>query len=462
MWLLDKLTGKGTTLTGADLFEDVRISPAMANHITESLSAFYAVGGLERSSHISGLPVTITGYMATLVTNEISMSCGTSKRAEFIMEQMERGLLPQLQEAMQKAGAGGQVIVRPMVYGGHIMFDIVGAGRFFPTRFDGERRVVSGFICDFEDGRKGSFVRVESFDYRERERTLTVTNRVFRNRDGVLGGEASLDSVEAWAALAPEVVIHNVDGPLFSVLSMPFSNTVDDSSPLPVSLYANALDTMKEFDRLLGEFYREMHTGKRKRIVEREAIKPRGKQPAPGGLPWAGYEDQTTDLYVVIDPQESHKPFDDYTPALRVEEYIRGLDAALRVIENQCRLSPGTFSIDHKTGAVTATQIISEDKTTYNTCNAIQQRGMKEALCRLMRQCDVLCDLYALAPAGEIEPAVSFGDSIFEDTDKEFSRRMQMVSAGVEKPVSLRMWYYGEDEETALANLPNMTELMEE
>lgn len=60
-------------------------------------------------------------------------------------------------------------------------------------------------------------------------------------------------------------------------------------SALPVSLYANAMESMEEFDRTLTEFWYEIHSGKRKRIVERSAIRPRGKQPKPGELPWAGW-----------------------------------------------------------------------------------------------------------------------------------------------------------------------------
>jgi A118 family predicted phage portal protein len=463
LWLFDKLSER-VGATGQRLLDDICISPAMANHITESLRAFYmtapwAKAGMKQG----GLPITVTGYMATLVTNEISIGCGPSLRADYIQSQIDAGLIPRLQNAMQLAGAGGEVIVRPFVAGGKIFFDIVTAGRFFPTRFNAQKEVEAGFICDYADKKEESFVRVEAFDLNAMQRKLTITNRAYRNTQGGFGGEVPLNTVAAWAELEPETVIKNIDFPLMAALSMPFPNTVDDASPLPCSLYANATEAMEEFDRILSEFWREIHTGKRKRIVERAAIRPRkGNSPRLGEPPWVGWHDDTTDTYLVIDPEEQAKPFDDYSPELRVEGYIRALDTALRMVENQCMISPGTFTIDCKSERVTATQIISEDRTTYNTCAAIQQRGMKEGLCRLVKICDILCDLYGLAPAGEVVPTVVFGDSIFEDTDKEFSRRMQLVSAGVETAVRFRMWYFGEDEETAKSNLPDSTALLEE
>ena len=64
---------------------------------------------------------------------------------------------------------------------------------------------------------------------------------------------------------------------------------------------------------------------------------------------------------------------------------------------------------------------------------------------------NAMCELYQLAPAGELVPAVTYGDGVFEDTQQEFSRRMQMVQADILKPEQLLAWYFGVDVETAQA-----------
>ena len=128
---------------------------------------------------------------------------------------------------------------------------------------------------------------------------------------------------------------------------------------------------------------------------------------------------------------------------------MTGLKAILHMVENQCHLSPGTLAIDERTGAVTATQIISQDRTTYNTCTAIQQQGITQGLLDVIYAVDIMCHLYNLAPAGELTPAITYGDGIFEDTQQEFSRRMQMVQGGILKPECLLAWYFGVDVETA-------------
>lgn len=80
------------------------------------------------------------------------------------------------------------------------------------------------------------------------------------------------------------------------------------------------------------------------------------------------FRDQTTDLYLSMDltgDMGQGDPFRDYTPALRVEEYQKAIDIQCRLLERQTGFSPGTFSFDLKSGRMTATQVVSDDKETY-------------------------------------------------------------------------------------------------
>lgn len=177
-------------------------------------------------------------------------------------------------------------------------------------------------------------------------------------------------SGRAWS---PEVVIRGVDRPLFGELRMPMANTVDETSKLPVSLYARAVDTMAELDRIYSEFLWEIHTGKRQQLVDPDG---RSKPDKSGGGVPSGI--QTTDLYLSMDltgDMGQGDPFRDYTPALRVEEYQKAIDIQCRLLERQTGFSPGTFSFDLKSGRMTATQVVSDDKETYNTTKAIQENG---------------------------------------------------------------------------------------
>ena len=439
MWLFDKLLNRNQ----AGIWDEADISLPMAGAITKWLNAFYNnPDWCNNQVRLSGLPSTITGFVATLVTNELSISCGTSKRAEYIEEQLQP-LTRRLHNAVQLAAAGGQIIIRPFVQNGQFYFDLVQPGRFFPTRYNPDGRVMAGYFVDYRDVGKKEYVRIEKFDCDGKQ--LVITNTAHSSNGDVLGGTVPLETVPQWADLEQEITIDGVKQPLFGCIQMPFANTVDDASPLPVSIYANAMEGIMEFDRVYSDMIYELHSGRRKNIVERQAIVPDGKRKPFRG---ARYQDPTTDTYI-LDPAEEHSPFQDYSPSIRTAEYMTGLKAILHMVENQCHLSPGTLAIDERTGAVTATQIISQDRTTYNTCTAIQQQGITQGLLDVIYAMDIMCHLYNLAPAGELTPAVTYGDGIFEDTQQEFSRRMQMVQAGILKPEQLLCWYFGVDAETA-------------
>lgn len=446
MRLFDKLLNRGTK----GIWDDAEISLPMARAIQAWLNAFYNCPewGKENSVRLSGLPAAITGFVATLVTNEMDISCGNGARAKYLRQQLSP-LLRQMHNAVQLAAAGGQVVVRPFVDDGRFYFDIVEPGRFFPTRFAPDGQVMAGYFADYRDVGDVEYIRLELFDCDGHD--LTIQNKAYRANGDVLGPEVPLDTVAQWAGLTPEITVHGVEKPLFGTIKMPFANTVDDASPLPVSLYTGAMDSIMEFDRVYSELIYELHSGKRKRIIERQAINhdKKGGKDSRTGLFGMGYRDISTDNYIVLDPMEQAKPFDDYSPAIRTAEYMTGLKAILHMVENQCHLSPGTMSIDERTGAVTATQVISQDRTTYNTCAAIQAQGVTQGLLDVIAAMDVLCTMYGLAPAGTLEPSVSYGDSVFEDTQQEFARRLQMVQAGVLKPEKLLSWYFSVDEDTA-------------
>lgn len=441
MWLFDKLLNRNQ----AGVWDEADISLPMARAITGWLNAFYNNPNWATNQvRLSALPSTITGFVATLVTNELSISCGTSTRAKYIEEQLQP-LTRKLHNAVQLATAGGQIIIRPFVQDGKFYFDLVQPGRFFPTRFNPDGRVMAGYFVDYRDVKGKEYIRIERFDCDGKQ--MIVSNKAYRSAGDIMGSEVPLATVPQWAELEPVITINGIKQPLFGCIQMPFANTVDDASPLPVSIYANAMDSIMEFDKVYSEMLYELHSGRRKSIVERQALVPMPKDTNKRGKRFH-YFDPTSDVYI-LDPAEQAKPFQDYSPALRTAEYMTGLKAILHIVENQCHLSPGTMAIDERTGTVTATQVISQDRTTYNTCSAIQQQGVTQGLLDVITAMNAMCELYQLAPAGELVPAVTYGDGVFEDTQQEFSRRIQMVQADILKPEQLLAWYFGVDVETA-------------
>ena len=417
------------------LWDQAEISPAMAGEMETWRRAFCREGPWSGGA---GLAATLTGYAATLVTNELELRWGTGDRAAYFAAQTP-ALTARLHEAVQLAAVFGWAVLRPVVEEGKFCFQLWAPGQVFPTRFSADGAITAGYFAD----RRGEYLRVEEFAYQQG--TLTLRNRAYRARGEVLGQEVPLSVRPEWENISPELVLSGLRGPLFGVIKMPFANTTEPVSPLPVSLYAGAVESMAEFDRVYGDFLYELHSGRRKNIIERGAIVPEGRRKPR--RPGTKYLDPTTDTYI-LDPQEEHSPFQDYSPEIRTEQYLSGLKTILHIIENQCHLSPGSLSIDQRTGAMTATEVISQDKTTYNTCAAIQNRGLTPGLLAVMDAMEDLADLYGMAPAGDTQKTIVYGDGIFEDTQKEFERRMEMAREGVIGKDAVREWYFGKEDNT--------------
>lgn len=391
-----------------------------------------------------------TAYLSKLINAELKINITGSSRADFLNRQINKYVLPKINEKTQLALVGGQIILKPFVLNNEIAIEFIPANNFYPTSVDASGRATSGIFTETYINGKDAYIRLEVHEFKEG--IYKVINKAYKIVNGSIRGEIALSDVAKWSNLQEETIIKNIQRPLFSCFRMPFANSIDINNPLPVSVFADAVDTIKEIDKIYSDYCYEFHSGKRKIYVDELAFEKGadGKTKLPD-----------KDLYVALklSGNESTKFFEDYSPKIRETEYQNGLNQLLRIYEIQTGVSPGTYSIDVKSGAVTATQVISEDRSTYYTARSVQENG-KFALEDLIYAMDVYATLYKLAPKGEYEAIIEYGDSIFEDTNTEFLRRMQMVSQGIEKPESFRMWYFSEDEKTAIENLPEMTSLI--
>lgn len=422
---------------------DIQVSDKMAEAITSWFRLFYDENETTKGEHHTRFVNVLTSYMATLATNEIKLSAGTGARADYINDQINRFVMPSICPNIQIAGVGGEVILKPFVSGKNIYSEVVTADRYYPTRINGAGFVEAGFFTDFDTLNDKTVVRVERFDL-QRDGLYINNKAYYSGKDGV-HGEIPLTAVYRWKDIQPDILVKDIDRVHFATLKMPFVNCIDTTSKLPVSIFSNAMDALQELDFIYSEFLREVHTGKRRLIFDRSTLKEfKGKKPLD-------YSELATDFYIILngDPDKMKELYGDYTPEMRIEEYQQAINIVIRLIEMLCGFSSGTFTFDIKTGKITATQVISEDKDTYNTIKAIQESGMAQGIKDLIYLYDVYSTLYGLAPAGKVEPSVTFGDSIFEDTAVEFARRKSMADSGYLKKEKVVSWYFGITDEEA-------------
>ncbi len=447
MNVLNKLKSLLNGFKGGDNVDDTiditkiqsAVSPAMRAATDEWWNVFRGfLPQKQTHENFRPLPIayTSTAYLAQLVTAEIKFEVADEGLNGFI----QKNLVPNLDRITQLTLVGGYTVIKPYITRtGEIFFDVGASRDFLPIALDENGHITEGVF--FER------IRYKGKVYERREHHIFVDGvHTVRNSAWLYGTRRGVELTEIprWSMLLPEGKIPS-DIPMIATYRTPYANNIDLDSELPVSLFANSVGTLHEIDAAHSEYLAEFRKMSAKVFGDNGIFDGKGKI--------------MDDYFVNVDGDSTRtmeQQIMTYAPAIREEAHKAAINTELRLYEVQIGVSSGTFTFDSAKGLVTATQVLSEDKTTYNTVCQIQ-RQLRPVLEALSKITVTLARFYGIECA-DGECAIEFGDSVFEDTGTEFNRRFQMVQAGLLKPEEFTAWYFGVPLDKALSMLPPMTE----
>lgn len=396
-----------------------------------------------------GLPAAICREVARPTLVEFTANITGSKRADYLNENFQTAK-ENFNRALELGLALGGVALKPYIYGDNMLVDVTGAAGFQPTKFDPSGRCIGGVFKDKPVKVNGTYyVRLESHELNGT--TYTIKNKAYYSDSaGSVGADAQLTTIPEWADIEPEVAIENVDGPLFAYFKPPIANTADSNSMCGMSIYGDAatVELIKQADEQWERLRWEYKSSERKVLMDGTS--------------------STADMFnkrlFEIGPFSPNGDFFQHIePQIRDDAIYRGFQNTLRRVEFNIGLSYGDIS-DPQTIEKTATEIRSSKQRKYVLVSSIQA-ALAHTFDSLIYAMDVYASLYGLAPAGDYETTYDWGDSILDDQetkDKEFSRDLQLTSAGVMNPWELRAKYFNEDEDTAKAALPTAQDMVTE
>jgi len=443
--LWDNMLGKQTVKQAIGV--DVAISEPMISALELWSKMYHNQAPWINKEIVSlNLPAAIASEIARLATLELEVKIEGSPRADYLSEQFEK-VLDRIRSVIEFGCAKGGLVFKPYVSGKNIIVDYIQADQFLPVSFDTNGRVTS---CVFVDQRKQGdyyYTRLES--HALEEGGCTIKNIAYRsNLIDILGSKVELGAVPDWADLEPEAFISGIDKPLFSYFRYPTANNIDATSPLGVSCYARAIDLIRQADLQWFDLMWEFESGERALYVDVLAFgkDSKGRPILPQKRLYRAMETGSAegDLY------------HEWTPNLREQNIINGLNRILKQIEFTCGLAYGTLS-DPNQVEKTATEIASARQRTYATV-VDTQKAVQNALDDLLYAMDTWTTLAKLAPKGKYEVTYQFDDSIVVDKDASFQQDLRLVAQGIMSPVEFRMRNLGEDEETAkqkIAEIPS-------
>lgn len=318
-----------------------------------------------------------------------------------------------------------------------IVIDYCMADQFVPTAWDNANVNEAVFVSrKAKDGYYWTRLEWHEWD----GDTYVITNDLYgyKQEDGmnqdILGYWYPLDAAEKY--LEPKVEINGLTTSLFSYFRVPTANNIDDNTPLGISVYGNAFDTLHALDICYDSFVREFRLGKKRIIVPAQAVRT-VVDPETGET--RRYFDANDEAYEALATDDPDKlKIQDNSLELRVEEHVKAINALLSVLCLQVGFSASTFSFDLDSGLKTATEVISENSKTYKTIRTFQNQIVPA----IKRTCTNIIELGALydlefegkkiAPlANNYEISVTMEDAVLEDQSTRLDRAIKLMSNGL-------------------------------
>lgn len=430
-----------TTDIAKDFNIDISTSDAVLSAI-ERWSNIYNGKAPWLNKEVKSLHVakTICEKVAKAVTIELKTKVD-DKEIDKIYQRFIKNVRTNTEYALGKGG----MFFKPFYSNGKIKVSCIQADKFIPTKFDSTGELLGAIFIDQITRGKDVYTRLE---YQElNDTTLIIKNKVYKttvHNSNILGTQIMLSQVPEWANIQEELEINNVNRLLGGYFKIPIANPIDNTSPVGVAIFANAIDTLaeidKQFSRTLWEYEGselaiDVDATAFSKDENRNDILPKGKER----------------LYRKIDFGDE-KTWNVFSPTIRDTSLFNGLNELLRQCESQCGLAFGTISKIENVEK-TATEIKSSKQDYYVTVSDIQG-ALQTALEDLVYSIDVLMSLYGIKHKVGADVSFDWDDSILVDSEKKQAQALVEKNAGLIDDIEyfVQTRDYSEEEATEYVN----------
>lgn len=289
-------------------------------------------------------------------------------------------------------------------------------------------------------------------------RPYIITNELYRSGDpNTIGEQVPLDYVDEYAGLSSATTINYLEKPLFAFYRNAGANNKNLVSPLGIGLCDNWFSTVDDINMVHDGFEWEVKTGYRRVSIPRSWVRRQqnmnGHQiPEDQQYFW----DPNDAVFVPVNSKDDTSSFKDLSINIRNEQYEGAMDFFLRELENDLKLSPGTFTVT-PSGVQTATEVVTNNSKTYQTRSSYLTMLEKTidqlvyAIAELLQNGDLWSDGKARWN-GDLDNLVitpDFADGVFVDREAQRSADLQAVQASVMPKIQFIMRNYDLDENEA-------------
>ena len=322
---------------------------------------------------------------------------------------------------------------------GKIRIGYTMGSQFVPTAWDNSRVRCGIFVS--REAREGYYYTVVEWHHWDGS-TYRITNDLYRmpiketeEPQNILGWWYPLN--EIYPLLSPDTIIEDAETAYFQYIKPFGANYADDNSPLGMSIFSTAMNTLHGIDIMFDSLQREFVLGKKRIIAPARAMRQTAGVNEGRPQKYFDADDEVWEALATDNPEDL-KIYDNSVD-LRVNEHVTGINSELAILCSQIGFDPGTLAFDQQKGMKTATEVISENSKTFGTVKA-HENILRDALADMVRAVVDLAIRYGLTwngqsieslAAGGYDVAVTFDDSIIQDKDAEINRGIMEIGAGV-------------------------------
>ncbi len=261
-----------------------------------------------------------------------------------------------------------------------------------------------------------------------------------------------------------EVLWYILPAKPFFILSPNIENNILETTPMGISVFANAIDQLETCDIAYDNMHTDFRLGRKKVFMSQDVISTedvpvmgedgqpkldKNGKPIVLKKPMAG-EAVEQSLYASVGDQlpGADKFFQEYNPSLRVKENKEGIQFALNLLSSKVGFGQNKYQFSMQTMA-TATEVKASNKDLTESVWK-QRLIIQDALTEMTRSILIFGkEMCGKSVNPDAKITVKFDNTMFNDEDAEKLMDMQLVSAGIMMEWEWRMKWFGETEDQA-------------
>lgn len=314
--------------------------------------------------------------------------------------------------------------------------------------------------CIFESIKTEKQKKYIWLQYHKLENGLyVIENTIIENQTGCSGGrelnENEWQQLNNFKNLAARVETGNAE-PQFVIDKLNIVNNADEdeSNPMGIAIFANAIDVLKKIDLEYDSYKNEFDAGRKRILVSPEVMKYKDGSPA--------FDPDDTVFYKLPEDyagDDDNGLIKEIDMNLRVEEHSRAINDDLNYLSLKCGFGTGRYRFENG-GLTTATEVISVNSDMYRRLKKheiILENVIKKLVKIILHMGNVL----GMGFDEESKVVIDFDDSIIEDKQTERNTDRADVAMGAMQLWEYRAKWKAETEEQAKAAVVQESDIIE-